>query len=210
MNEILYNKQEPKNSNNNLLSLKSDKSILKEEKTINTFKNKQKSVNYSTNVKQNNNNNINQKEKVNNLTSISKEIKSYINEEPYSDLKLDNIISPINIHNPVKDDSNIFQSKIDENNNKTKYYSSVKKTPFKKNDNALSYSIKKNNNNNNQKVKRQTSLKNENLKEKDKKSLIRKITNSLETNVNNNQNKNLFNPKKIEVENLLKKKKQKS
>ena len=209
MNEILYNKQEPKNSNNNLLSLKSDKSILKEEKTINTFKNKQKSVNYSTNVKQNNNNNINQKEKVNNLTSISKEIKSYINEEPYSDLKLDNIISPINIHNPVKDDSNIFQSKIDENNNKTKYYSSVKKTPFKKNDNALSYSIKKNNNNNNQKVKRQTSLKNENLKEKDKKSLIRKITNSLETNVNNNQNKNLFNPKKIEVENLLKKKNKK-
>ncbi len=206
--EILYNNKEPKNSNNNLLSLKSDKSILKEEKTINILKNKQKSVNYLSNIKQNNNhNNNNQKEKVNNFTSISKELKTYINEEPYSELKIDNVISPIN--NPVKDDSNIIQSNIDENINKTKNYSSVKKTPFKKNENALSYSIKKININNNQKVKRQTSLKNENLKEKDKKSLIRKITNSLETNVNNNQNKNLFNPKKIKVENLLKKKNKK-
>ena len=167
-------------------------------------KNKEDNNNITKNIIQDNKNNNNLKEKVKDLKIITDEKKSYINDKPQKK------ISPLSKKkNTIKDDSNFGYLNNEIEHKKTKHFSSIKskKTLFKQKENSLSNSLK--NNQNGAKIKRQTSLKNENLKEKVKKSLIRKITNSLEEthNFNNNIKNYLFHPKKIDVENLLKKKK---
>ena len=186
----------------NLKNKEIKKSIVKENEE--KIKNKEENIS-SKNIIQDNKNNNNEKEKVNDLKIITDEIKSYINDKPQKTIYFEKIISPLSKKkNTIKDDSNVVNSNKEIEKKKTKNFSSIKtkKSLFKQNNNSLSNSLK--NNHNSTKIKRQTSLKNDNLKEKDKKSLIRKITDSLEeTHIKNY----LFHPKKIDVENLLKKKK---
>ncbi len=154
--------------------------------------------------------NSNQCEKLNNSKIITDEIKSYYQNESRKSFCF---------HSPsqLMKKTYRFQSNIDEIENKnTKYGSLIKIKKNILNPKVKTLSITYKNPNKTQKLKREISLINENLKEKDKKSLIRKITNSLEiTNYNGNINSKstsnkkiyLLNAKKIDVENLLKRKK---
>ena len=182
----------------NLYKRKDTKKSLSKE---NEDKNKNKEDIISARIIKQDNTSINNlKEKITDLKIKTDEIPSYINDKSQKTINFEKIISPLSKKkNTIKDDSN-----KESENKKTKHFSSIKskKSPFKQKDNSLSNSLK--NHQNYAKIKRQTSLKNENLKEKVKTSLIRKITNSLEeTHIKNY----LFHPKKIDVENLLKKKK---
>ncbi len=187
----------------NLYKRKDTKKSLSKE---NEDKNKNKEDIISARIiKQDNKTNNNLKEKIKDLKIKTDEIPSYINDKSQKTINFEKIISPLSKKkNTIKDDSNVVNSNKEIENKQTKHFSSIKtkKSLFKQNNNSLSNSLK--NNHNSTKIKRQTSLKNDNLKEKDKKSLIRKITDSLEeTHIKNY----LFHPKKIDVENLLKKKK---